>query len=211
MTCLLIASLHSSVLIVTDSFGSDRSSQLPPNWQMTLWSCMKENVSNYSDVLYRWHICLQVSSLLRLATFRDHLFILNHILRCPAGVGKWAAELVQFPLLSSSPSQHQSNFGGPVLDHIITAMATILSPTRSVCIDFIVVVVVVVVFVHKTGGICEHLNTINTFFLHLLLLILIFFLLLFPPLLFLLLLSTPPSSPPSVLLLLLLLILLLHC
>ncbi|BFZ08146.1 hypothetical protein BsWGS_11185 [Bradybaena similaris] len=72
-----------------------------------------------------------VSSLLRLATFRDHLFILNHVLRCPAGVGKWAAELVQFPLLSSSLPQHQSNFGGPVLDHIITAMATILSPTRA--------------------------------------------------------------------------------
>ncbi|CAG5120166.1 unnamed protein product, partial [Candidula unifasciata] len=72
-----------------------------------------------------------VSSLLRLATFRDHLFILNHLLRCPAGIGKWAADLVQFPSLSSSLSQHQSNFGGPVLDHIVTAMATVLLPTKA--------------------------------------------------------------------------------
>ena len=33
--------------------------------------------------------------LLAHATLYDHLFLLNHILRCPAGVGKWAAAYIQ--------------------------------------------------------------------------------------------------------------------
>ena len=36
-----------------------------------------------------------VAVLLRVATRMDHLFLLNHILRCPAGVGTWAPAYVQ--------------------------------------------------------------------------------------------------------------------
>ena len=30
-------------------------------------------------------------------SFKDHLFILNHVLRCPGGVGHWASKFVQIP------------------------------------------------------------------------------------------------------------------
>ncbi|XP_046571414.1 LOW QUALITY PROTEIN: ectopic P granules protein 5 homolog [Haliotis rubra] len=70
-----------------------------------------------------------VAALLRVATFDDHLFTLNHILRCPAGVGKWATKLIQVPEPGSNSMQ--GAFGSPVLDHLVTALATVLFPTQS--------------------------------------------------------------------------------
>ncbi|XP_035829150.1 ectopic P granules protein 5 homolog isoform X2 [Aplysia californica] len=79
----------------------------------------------------QWTVRL-TSSLLRVATFSDHLFILNHLLRCPSGVGRWAAELVQLPVLTPvSSAPHQQTFGGPLLDHTITALATVLLPAKA--------------------------------------------------------------------------------
>ncbi|CAL4113300.1 unnamed protein product, partial [Meganyctiphanes norvegica] len=36
-----------------------------------------------------------IAILLRVAICHDHLFIINHIMRCPAGVGTWAASYIQ--------------------------------------------------------------------------------------------------------------------
>ncbi|KAH9518966.1 Ectopic P granules protein 5 [Bulinus truncatus] len=80
--------------------------------------------------LRQWTVRL-ISFLLRVATYSDHLFILNHLLRCPSGVGKWAAELVQYPCLQLNSSQYQSNFSCPVLNHIITSIATVLLPVKA--------------------------------------------------------------------------------
>ncbi|XP_041348486.1 ectopic P granules protein 5 homolog isoform X2 [Gigantopelta aegis] len=68
-----------------------------------------------------------VATLLRLATFEDHLFILNHILRCPAGVGTWATKLVQVP--PPPPADTAGGFGSPLLDHLVTELSTLLQPT----------------------------------------------------------------------------------
>ncbi|XP_064604344.1 ectopic P granules protein 5 homolog [Liolophura sinensis] len=68
------------------------------------------------------------SALLRIASFSDHLFILNHILRCPAGVGKWAGKLIQ---VIPPQCSLQTSFGGPILDHAITILATILLPVAA--------------------------------------------------------------------------------
>lgn len=38
---------------------------------------------------------VQVSVLQRVGCLGDHLFLLNHILRCPAGVSKWAVPFIQ--------------------------------------------------------------------------------------------------------------------
>ncbi|XP_071084165.1 ectopic P granules protein 5 homolog [Haliotis cracherodii] len=69
-----------------------------------------------------------VAALLRVATFDDHLFTLNHVLRCPTGVGKWATKLIQVP--DPGPCSMQGAFGSPVLDHLVTALATVLFPTQ---------------------------------------------------------------------------------
>ncbi|XP_055883015.1 ectopic P granules protein 5 homolog isoform X1 [Biomphalaria glabrata] len=78
----------------------------------------------------QWTVRL-ISSLLRVASFSDHLFVLNHLLRCPSGVGKWSAELVQCPRFQGNPTQYQSNFSCPMLNHTITAMATVLLPVKA--------------------------------------------------------------------------------
>ncbi|XP_075232112.1 ectopic P-granules autophagy protein 5 isoform X2 [Lycorma delicatula] len=64
-----------------------------------------------------------VAVLLRVATWKDHIYLLNHILRCPAGVGKWAASFIQSPMPSPN-----SPFSIAHLDHLITTVASLLLP-----------------------------------------------------------------------------------
>lgn len=71
-----------------------------------------------------------VSFLLRIATFNDHLFILNHVLRCPAGVSKWGGHFIQIPQLPIRISAEYGIFGCAVLDHAVTVLATLLQPIR---------------------------------------------------------------------------------
>lgn len=74
-----------------------------------------------------------VAVLLRVASWRDHLFLLNHVLRCPAGVGSWAAGFVQAPPpppLTYVDSSYPSPFSSSHLDHMVTMLATILLPVR---------------------------------------------------------------------------------
>ncbi|XP_055999889.1 ectopic P granules protein 5 homolog isoform X2 [Ostrea edulis] len=69
-----------------------------------------------------------ISALVRVASYEDHLFVLNHILRCPAGVGKWGTSLIQVPAFHTLSSQ--SSFDSPILDHILTCFATVLMPIK---------------------------------------------------------------------------------
>ena len=99
------------------------------------WNILQYIVSE-SEIdreLYTFSSFHQTSSLLRVATFEDHLFVLNHILRCPAGVSQWGVELVQCPVCPmSSPVAMQSGVSNVGLDHIITALATVLMPIKYV-------------------------------------------------------------------------------
>ena len=72
-----------------------------------------------------------VAILLRVANWQDHMFILNHILRCPGGVTNWAIAFVQTP---APPRNHQglsaSPLNDPYLDHMIATLAVMLLPIR---------------------------------------------------------------------------------
>ena len=50
-------------------------------------------------------LSLQISALLRVASLPDHLFLFNHLLRSPPGVGEWAINYLQ-PL---SPFKHEGS------------------------------------------------------------------------------------------------------
>ena len=81
-------------------------------------------------------LLLQSSTLLRLADREDHLYLLNQILRCPAGIAKWAACHVQMidvprPLLQL-PSSDQSALSSPLLDHYLAVLDMTLNPIRCV-------------------------------------------------------------------------------
>ncbi|XP_072520636.1 ectopic P granules protein 5 homolog isoform X3 [Salminus brasiliensis] len=68
------------------------------------------------------HLWLQklVSVLHRVGLAGDHLYILNHLLCCPAGVGKWAVPFLQIKVLDN-PSG---------VNHFIQALAILMSPVR---------------------------------------------------------------------------------
>ncbi|KMQ96888.1 ectopic p granules protein 5-like protein, partial [Lasius niger] len=71
-----------------------------------------------------------VAVLLRVATWQDHLFILNHILRCPGGVMNWAKSFVQVPVPLKVSGLSSSPFNDPYLDHMIAILAVILLPIK---------------------------------------------------------------------------------
>ena len=62
------------------------------------------------------------------ATLYDHLFILNHIMRSPAGVGEWAAAFIQPPVPLTD--LEETSFENPFLNQLITILATILLPVK---------------------------------------------------------------------------------
>lgn len=83
--------------------------------------------------------------LLRVASYADHLFILNHLLRCPPGISNWAAKYIQFqPLVQISKtntndelltipttnSQKPSVKIATLLDHFLTMLSTLMFPIR---------------------------------------------------------------------------------
>ena len=86
--------------------------------------------------LVRGWISSLLSHLLRAASYSDHLFTLNHLLRCPPGVGDWGASYIQFhPLLSLSKQSGQMPYNqgyglSPLSDHFLTMLATLLLPVK---------------------------------------------------------------------------------
>ncbi|XP_045430840.1 ectopic P granules protein 5 homolog isoform X2 [Pipistrellus kuhlii] len=62
-----------------------------------------------------------VSVLQRVGCLGDHLFLLNHILRCPAGVSKWAVPFIQIRVLDN-PSG---------VFHFMQSLALLMSPVRN--------------------------------------------------------------------------------
>jgi len=61
------------------------------------------------------------------ADVRMRLFLLNHVLRCPAGVGKWATKYVQ---VAAPPVEDCDQHGlrHPLLDHLVAVLSVLMSP-----------------------------------------------------------------------------------
>ncbi|XP_053557038.1 LOW QUALITY PROTEIN: ectopic P granules protein 5 homolog [Bombina bombina] len=62
-----------------------------------------------------------VSVLLKVGSLGDHLFLLNHILRCPAGINKWAAPFVQVRVLHNPAG----------VFHFMQLLAVLMCPVRN--------------------------------------------------------------------------------
>ncbi len=63
--------------------------------------------------------------------FGSRLFVLHHVLRCPAGVGRWAAKYVQVPAPEEdvgSEEESQSPFSHPRLKHLLAVLSMMMSP-----------------------------------------------------------------------------------
>ncbi|XP_049638396.1 ectopic P granules protein 5 homolog [Suncus etruscus] len=79
----------------------------------------------HEDTLFHEDILLWleklVSVLQRVGCPGDHLFLLNHILRCPAGVSKWAVPFIQIKVLNN-PSG---------VFHFMQSLALLMSPVKN--------------------------------------------------------------------------------
>ncbi|ELT99412.1 hypothetical protein CAPTEDRAFT_188527 [Capitella teleta] len=75
----------------------------------------------------KW-LSILVGTLLRTATLEDHIFILQHLLRCPPGVCKWGTSLLQ--VLPPAEGNSMSSWGSPLLDHTLTVLASLMKPVR---------------------------------------------------------------------------------
>lgn len=71
-----------------------------------------------------------VSLLLRDATLGCHLFILNHVMRSPAGVGEWGAKYVQPRAPDAYLDKDKVSMNNPLLDHLLTVLSTVLIPVK---------------------------------------------------------------------------------
>ncbi|XP_043744796.1 ectopic P granules protein 5 homolog [Cervus elaphus] len=80
---------------------------------------VNEDTQFHADVLL-WLQKL-VSVLQRVGCPGDHLFLLNHILRCPAGVSKWAVPFIQIKVLNN-PSG---------VFHFMQSLALLMSPVKN--------------------------------------------------------------------------------
>jgi hypothetical protein len=104
---------------------------------------MPQKDQQFSQSCRSW-IQTMLNALLRVASLSDHLFIFNHIMRCPAGVSSWATHFFQ-PL---SPLKYHETFrpsvvhgvhkwklstnrddlSNPIIDNWITMLATLTQP-----------------------------------------------------------------------------------
>nr|XP_004656875.2 ectopic P granules protein 5 homolog isoform X2 [Jaculus jaculus] len=76
--------------------------------------------TQFQDDILLWLQRL-VSVLQRVGCPGDHLFLLNHILRCPAGVSKWAVPFIQIKVLNN-PSG---------VFHFMQSLALLMSPVKN--------------------------------------------------------------------------------
>ncbi|XP_037020954.2 ectopic P granules protein 5 homolog isoform X3 [Artibeus jamaicensis] len=76
--------------------------------------------TQFQDDILLWLQTL-VSVLQRVGCPGDHLFLLNHVLRCPAGVSKWAVPFIQIKVLNN-PSG---------VFHFMQSLALLMSPVKN--------------------------------------------------------------------------------
>ncbi|KAI5698317.1 hypothetical protein M8J75_005068 [Diaphorina citri] len=67
-----------------------------------------------------------IQILLRVATWRDHMFILSHVLRCPSGIHSWAVQYIQAPSIPHNTIQSLVH-----MNHVLTLLSVITSPVQS--------------------------------------------------------------------------------
>ena len=122
------------------SCRKDHNSQLQPHVKKlkscisVLFAFQRQGVKDHQfiRVTRQWLTDL-VAILQRVATYKDHLFLINHVMRCPAGVGSWAPSYIQVGGPWQNNAEGASSGTGMLgcwsLDHALTVLSTILNPT----------------------------------------------------------------------------------
>lgn len=69
-----------------------------------------------------------ISLLLKVSDYEDSFFILNHIIRCPGGIGNWASQFVQ--PMNSYWNDSDCEWNDTVLDHFIALLSATVLPIK---------------------------------------------------------------------------------
>ncbi|EDV29695.1 uncharacterized protein TRIADDRAFT_52361 [Trichoplax adhaerens] len=69
-----------------------------------------------------------ISLLLNVQSYDDSFFILNHLIRCPGGIGSWASQFVQ-PIVSGLHSS-DCKWNDTALDHFIVSLGATVFPIK---------------------------------------------------------------------------------
>ncbi|XP_073696062.1 ectopic P granules protein 5 homolog [Garra rufa] len=114
-----------SVAVQDTSSGNPRSqpsSLQPLKESISVLFIFTRRVLDDSQFQADIHLWLQrlVSVLHQVGSKGDHLFLLNHLLCCPAGVGKWAVPFLQIKVLDNPSGVY----------HFMQALAILMSPAR---------------------------------------------------------------------------------
>lgn len=67
--------------------------------------------------------------------FKDNLFLINHVLRCPGGIDNWAAEIVQVPMTIDG-SEDNEVLDDACAQQILLALFIIMKPVPYVFFAF---------------------------------------------------------------------------
>lgn len=74
-----------------------------------------------------WWLQKLSSVYIRLATYQDHLFLIYHVLRCPAGIASWAPTIIQMP---KRPLDNTVPFQSIEVNHYVTFLKVLLMPAK---------------------------------------------------------------------------------
>lgn len=88
----------------------------------------RQYLQTFTNEIKNWLTKL-VAVLLRLATWQDHLFLLYHILRCPAGVASWASSFIQIP--KPMANEIRSIFNNEEVHHCMALVRALLLPIKT--------------------------------------------------------------------------------
>jgi len=77
----------------------------------------------------------QVAILLRVASLADLVFLLNHMLRCPAGFTSKIAHFIQFPVPQFKTQGYNVvdepyYWDNPLVHHFVAMLSALLHPVR---------------------------------------------------------------------------------
>ncbi|KFM80365.1 Ectopic P granules protein 5-like protein, partial [Stegodyphus mimosarum] len=81
----------------------------------------------FLEIIQQW-LKILVSELLKGAELCDYLFIVNHVIRCPNGIRKWASQFIQIPCMKSCPNGINAGAKCQCLNFTLLVLYLILNP-----------------------------------------------------------------------------------
>ncbi|XP_035218125.1 ectopic P granules protein 5 homolog [Stegodyphus dumicola] len=81
----------------------------------------------FLEIIQQW-LKILVSELLKGAKLCDYLFVVNHVIRCPNGIRKWASQFIQIPCMKSCSNGISGSAKCQCLNFTLLVLYLIINP-----------------------------------------------------------------------------------